>query len=192
MKANIGAGADLDANVASSDNEDEGQPSGKAWLDLFGKLSIGINSLTAEMADARKREQRRLAHLPVNISLDRQSLPGAAVTDIQDFGGPQPGREWVVRLLLAIAAPIAANATVVTWYVGQVMPGPAAGQLPASMAQWQFASVPSFQNFTSDVIHIKPGEHLIAGLTGIPAASAIFLGASIDDQLLYDVNPLGR
>jgi hypothetical protein len=70
------------------------------------------------------------------------------------------------------------------------MPGPAAGMLPSTMVVWQFASLPNFQSFTSDVIHINPGEHLIAGITGIPAASVISLGALFNDQLVYDTKAL--
>lgn len=157
-------------------------PSG---LDLFAKFHLAITGLTDEMVKARLREQRRLAALPVYIRLSRMSSPGAAVTDIQDFGGPQPGRKWNVRLLVARASPGAANAAVVDWYVGQVMPGPAAGQLPSTMSVWQFASVPGFQNFTSNVIEILPGEHLIAGLTNIPASSNIALTVAVNDQPIW-------
>src|SRR6267378_4296808 len=124
----------------TSEDPGDGTPKPGAWLSLFADLNVSVQSLGRAIAQQNKLEQNRLAHLPINISLDRMSQPGAAVTDIQDFGGPQPGREWVVRLFIALASPLAANAAVVTWYVGQVMPGPAAGMLPASMAVWQFSS----------------------------------------------------
>src|SRR5882724_2955568 len=157
-------------------------------FDAFAKFGLAINSLTDELKLQRRMEQNRLAQLPNYIALARMSSPGANVTDIVDFLGPQPGRVWVVRLLLALASPLGANAAVVTWYVGQIMPGPAAGQLPSTMGVWQFASVSNYQNFTSDVIKVYPGEHLIAGLTGVPAASNIALKAAINDQPLYAQN----
>ncbi len=153
-------------------------------FDLFAKFNLSIDRLGNQIAKQIANEQARLARLPIYIPLSKMSSPGAAVTDVQDFGGPQPGRVWVVRLLTALASPLAANTAVVTWYVGQVMPGPAAGMLPATMGVWQFASVPNFQNFTSDVIKVLPGEHLIAGLTGVPAASNIALKVAINDQPL--------
>lgn len=156
------------------------------FVDLFAKFNLSLSSLSDEIRLTRqengRREQARLASQPNYVPLQRMSVPGAAVTDLQDFGGPQPGRQWEIRLLTAYASPLAVNATLVTWYVGQIMPGPAAGMLPATMARWQFASVPAQQNFTSDVIKVYPGERLIAGLTGIPANSVIALNASIADQ----------
>lgn len=152
---------------------------------LFAKFDLSINSLTRQVARANQLEQQRLAALPNYLPIARMSSPGAAVVDFQDFQGPQPGRIWVVRLLAAVAQPLAANAALVTWYVGQNMPGPAAGMMPSTMARWQFPSVPGFQNFTSDVIKVLPGERLIAGLTGIPASSQIALIAAINDQPLY-------
>ena len=154
-------------------------------IDLFAKLHLSIDTLSKKVQRQIDDEQKRLAGLPNYIALGRMSTPGAAVTDIQDFGGPQPGRQWVVRLLVAVASPLAANASVVSWYVGQVMPGPAAGMLPATMTRWQFPSVPGFQNFTADVVKLFPNEHLIAGLTGIPASSSIALIAAINDEPLY-------
>lgn len=152
------------------------------WFSLFAKFSLSVDRLTAAVERQRKNEQRRLAALPRNVPILRMSQPGAAVTDVQVFGGPQPGREWVVRLLTAFASPLAANAAVVSWYVGQNIGGVAAGQLPSGTARWQFPSVPGFQNFTSDVIVIRFGEQLIAGLTSVPAASSIALTAVVDDQ----------
>jgi hypothetical protein len=154
-------------------------------LDVFAKFEFSLNDLTKEVKKANQYEQRRLAALPNYIPISRMSSPGVAVTDIQDFDGPQPGRQWIVRLLAAVASPDAANAAKVTWYVGQRMPGPGAGMLPATMFRWQFPSVPGFQNFTSEVIKVLPNEKLIAGLTGIPASSNIALIAAVLDAPLY-------
>ncbi len=160
--------------------EDAGKEDGNI-LSFFANFNLAINDLTEQMRKVVVTEQRRLSALPNHYTFGRMSSPGAAVTDAQDFQGPQPGRQWIVRLLGAIASPPAANASVVTWYVGQIMPGPAAGFLPVTMARWQFASVPGFEKFTSDVLVVKPGERLVAGLTGIPASSNIGLIASVDD-----------
>jgi hypothetical protein len=152
------------------------------WFDVFAKFSLSVDRLAEQIERQSSLEQKRLSVLPRNLPMLRRSQPGAATTDIQSFGGPQPGREWVVRLLAAFSSPLAANASVVTWYVGQNMPGTAAGTLPSGMARWQFASVPGFQNFTSDVIVLRWGEQLVAGLTAVPAASVIDLTAVVDDQ----------
>lgn len=175
---------DINASVGADADADTG-PDSHAWLDMFGKLSVSLDGVSAQLKEQSRREQEALKHVPVTIDMDRMSIPGAAVFDLQDFGGPQPGREWKVRILSAIAVPLAANATIVTWYVGQIMPGPAPGMLPATMAKWQFLSVPAFEDFSS-ALTVKNGEHLIAGLTNVPASSIIALGASIDDQILYD------
>src|SRR4029077_12344124 len=159
-----------------------GKEESGALFKLFADFNITLRSLDQTIKSEHRSQQQRLAALPDSYSASKLSTPGAATTDVQDFGGPPPGREWVLRLLSAVASPLAANAAVVTWYVGQVMPGPAAGQLPATMAKWQFASVPAFQTFTSTVIKVKWGEHLVAGLTGVPASSVIALGFTADDQ----------
>jgi hypothetical protein len=149
---------------------------------LFAKLSLSIDTLADKVNKANLLEQKRYSSLPVNMPFSQMSNPGAATTDIKDFDGPKPGREWIVRLLSAMASPIAANAAVVTWYVGQNMPGPATGQLPSTMAVWQFPSVPGFQTFTSDIIKVRAGERLLAGLTTVPASSFIALKVIVNDQ----------
>ena len=150
-------------------------------LQIFARVGLAIESLSAEMAKNYDREQRRLASLPINYPRSLLSNPGAAVTDIQDFGGPQSGREWHVRLLTAFASPVGANAAVVSWYVGQNMPGDAAGQLPVTMKRWEFTTLPMAEKFNTNLLVVRAGEHLIAGLTSIPAASRIALGAVIAD-----------
>jgi hypothetical protein len=152
---------------------------------LFAKLGLSIESLAAQVRRSNTLEQQRLSRLPNLISIERASVPGAATTDVIDFGSPQPGRTWIVRLLMAIANPVAANAAVVTWYVGQNVGGNAPGMLPGTMARWQFPSVPGFQTFTSNVIQLLPQQHLLAGLTGIPGGSNISLAAVVNEQLFY-------
>lgn len=163
----------------TSPNEDEDS---NPLFKLYAKLNLSIDRLGDRIAKQMRQEQQRLANLPVNVPFSRLSLLAGGGTDIQDFGGPQNGRVWFVRLLGALPSPLGANAAVVTWYVGQPMPGPAAGQLPATLARWQFTTVPAFQTFTSDVIKVLPGEHLIAGITGAPANSSLALTVSVNDQ----------
>lgn len=148
---------------------------------LFAKLGLAIESLAEQVKKANDNEQRRLNALPINYPQQRMSNP-AGTTDIVDFGGPQPGRFWIVRLLTAFASPVAANAAVVSWYVGQVMPGDAAGQLPLNMKRWEFPSLPGQVSFTSNVVTIRNGEKLIAGLTAVPASSRIYLNATVNDE----------
>lgn len=152
-----------------------------ALLDVMGKIHLGLGKLNSALDKQALREQQRLESLPRFLPLQRMSS-GTRVTDIVDFGGPQPGRRWAVRMLATFASPLAANAVQTTWYVGQVMPGPGVGMLPATLARWQFPSAPFFQNFTSDVIMINSNEHLIAGLTGIATNADLSLLASINDQ----------
>lgn len=163
-----------------TDDPDETQLE-QPGLHLFAKLGLSVESLTAQLKRANDREQQRLARLPVNIPLNRLSAP-AGVTDIQDFGGPQPGRVWHVRLLTGYASPVAANAATVSWYVGQIMTGDAAGQLPINMKRWEFTSLPGDDDFSTGVIMIRNGEKLIAGLVGVPASSRISLSAVIADE----------
>lgn len=164
-------------------SEDNPIPDDGAGLEIFADLKISLDSLTSEMKKRNESERRRLAVLPRNQVITRISTPGAATSDVQDFGGPQPGRKWVVRLLAAVSVPPAANASLVTWYVGKNIAGAtAAGVLPPNFTRWQFPSVPGFQNFTSGVIVVRFGQNLIAGLTSVPASSVIALIAAIDDQ----------
>jgi hypothetical protein len=161
---------------------------GSHMFDFFANFQLYLDGQVEKEKRQRNAELWRRANLPVYIRQSKMSSPGAAVTDIIDFDGPRPGRQWIVRLLTAFAQPLAANAAIVTWYVGQNIVGPAAGMLPSTMAVWQFPSVPTFQSFTSDIITIMSGEHLLAGLTGIPASSNIALSIGIHDQPLYSAS----
>lgn len=154
---------------------------------LFAKLGLSIESLTAEIKKNNDREQGRLARLPNYQAFEQATQPGD-VTRIIDFGTPQAGRVWIVRLLVAVASGLATNAAVVTWYVGQSVgaaAGLAAGTLPPNWVRWQFPSVPGFQNFTSDVFKVLPNQHLFAGVTAIAGGTVINTIAMANDQPLY-------
>lgn len=160
-----------------SDEEDATQPG----LHFFANLSASLETLAGEVKRANDREQSRLARLPINIPFSQLSN-GVSPTNIIDFGGPQPGREWDVRFLAAYASPVAANAAVVSWYVGQNMPGDAAGQLPITMKRWEFSALPGQEKFNTSLLVVQSGEHLLAGLTNIPASSRIGLTVVVADQ----------
>lgn len=168
---------------------DPDAPDENNLLSLFAKFNFSIDRLNANLEKAFRLEQARLAVLPNPIVFSQMAqLTGAQV---YDFNGPQPGRKWVVRLLAALPSPIIASGPpLVTWYVGQNMPGPAAGQLPATMARWQFSAVPAFQTFSADLIQVMPGERLLAGVTSAPANTVLALSVGINDQPLNAVMPV--
>ncbi len=150
---------------------------------FFAKFFASLDTLNQQLARANRLEQARLALLPNFVSIAKLSAPGVATTDIVSFGGPQAGRQWTVRMLSAVSSALAANASVVHWYVGQIMPG---NQPPQpTEAVWMMASVPNFETFGGDEIKVLPNQHLIAYLTSIPASSSIALRVAINDQTLY-------
>lgn len=173
--------------------DDDSQPG----LRLDARLVLALESAADNLEGfikAWRKEQARLAQLPSVITLEQIVVPGVAQTSaLVEMGGgsagfgPQPGRTWIVRLLAALASPPAANASIITWYVGQNISNVTApGVLPVTMARWQFPSVPGFQTFTSNVIQLLPNQHLIAGLTNIPGSSPpIALMAVVNEQPLY-------
>lgn len=160
-------------------------------FNMFAKFSLSLDRLTAKIDKMNRLEQARLSVLPNPIAKSQMALLAGGGATFLDFDGPQPGRKWVVRLLIAQPSVIIASGPpVVTWYVGQIIPGPATGQMPATMARWQFAAVPAYQNFTADVIQVQPGERLIAGITAAPALTALAVTAVFNDQPLNAVMPV--
>lgn len=148
---------------------------------LFGTLRVSLESVASELKRANDREQQRLSRIPINVPFSRLSNPAGA-TDIIDFQGPQPGREWHIRMLTGYASPVAANAAVVSWYIGQIVTGDAAGQLPITMKRWEFSSLPNAEKFNANVLVVRAGERVIAGLTGVPGSSRIGLTVIVEEQ----------
>ena len=152
--------------------------------DLLGKIHIGINDAVAEMKKISQQEQIRLAGLP-NYFIKSMATQ-ATGTDTIIFGGPQNGRQWEVCLLVGLDSTLAANAAVVTWYVGQDMRvAPTALEQP-TMVRWQFPSLPGFKDFGGGQITVQPNEVLIAQVTGAPAGKVIVLNAAINDMVQDD------
>src|SRR5262249_10588560 len=74
-------------------------------FDVMAGLTITIGKLGDELRKTRYQEQQRLARLPNFMENQQASVLAAGGADLKDFGGPPPGREWVVRLLAAVANP---------------------------------------------------------------------------------------
>lgn len=86
----------------SLDSELDTDPEPGFQLGLDFKLSI--DSLTEEVRKHNSREQRRFAHIPKQIPYAYNVALNNTGVGISDIGGPQPGREWIVRLLTAVQA----------------------------------------------------------------------------------------
>lgn len=151
---------------------------------LFAKLGLSIESLAAELKRDNDMRQRRLSVLPRYVPMERL----AASAGLVDFGAPQNGRVWTVRLLGAAESPdpTLANAANVTWYIGPYVPGAApANFLPITSARDCFATgLPTFRTYTSNVHQVLANQHLVAGVTAVPALphNVIALVAVILDQ----------
>lgn len=151
---------------------------------LFAKLGLSIESLAAQLKRDNDIRQRRLTILPRYVPMEKLSVGSALV----DFGAPQNGRVWTVRLLGAAESPdpTIANISNVTWYIGPYVPGAAPTNfLPITSARDCFATgLPVFRTYTSNVHQVLANQHLVAGVTGVPASphNAIALVAVILDQ----------
>jgi hypothetical protein len=110
----------------------------------------------------------------------------ATGTDTINFGGPQNGRQWQVCLLVGLDSTLAANAAVVTWYVGVDVRATPSTQLQSTMVRWQFPSLPGFKDFGGGQITLQPNQVLIAQITGAPAGKVINLNVACNDMVQDD------
>ena len=172
------------SDLSVSVDADVSMPDWKTLVgDIGAKIHLGLNDANARLDKLIQLEQARLAALPNYVALPSKASVNATTNDIVSFGGPQPGRRWVVALLSGVANPIAANAAVVSWYIGTRM---TQANLQVSDIKWQFASLPSFQTFSSMLLQVLPNQELFAGLTSVPASSNIVLNCTVNDQPLYN------
>lgn len=157
-------------------------------LDLFAKFSLQLDSMNTQLKRANELEQRKLAMQP-DVLTKVDVFNSSATTYVHDFDGPQDGRIWHVRLLGCVALPFAANAAIPTFYVGTNVSSGVAG-VPAFPPRWQFPSVPGFQKFSAGEIMLYPKEHLLLGLTSIPASSTIMTVVTINSEPMKRARPV--
>lgn len=154
-----------------------------AGFHLFAKFGLAIESLSAEIKRANDINQRRLAALPRYVPMEKMGQANGFV----DFGTPQPGRVWIVRMLAAAESPdpTVTNNSDVTWYIGPFVGGGATNFLNVTSARDAFVTgLPVFRTYTSNVLMVLPQQHLVAGLTAVAASphNNIALMAVVLDQ----------
>jgi hypothetical protein len=71
-------------------------------FELDASFKLAIDSLTDEVRKHNTREQHRLMRIPKQVPYGYSIPLNGAGVGLTDIGGPQPGREWIVRLLTAV------------------------------------------------------------------------------------------
>lgn len=79
------------------DSQDDG-----AIVDLFAKLNVSISTLSSQVKAQNDRERARLMDLPRSFMLPYSLTVDSNGRGIQAIGGPQPGREWIIREITAV------------------------------------------------------------------------------------------
>lgn len=160
-----------------------------ADIDLAGRLSLSLGRLEAkvEKLDRKMTEQARLAQYPRQLPLF-QTFTAAG---FYDAGGPQMGRFWQVRLfgVTGLATPglatwvVGGTPPIVTLYEGQLSQSVenAAGILAPTQVRWQFNTLPGWENFSGDQCRINQNQHLIIGVTNVPATTQLNVVVVIND-----------
>jgi hypothetical protein len=88
---------EMEGTVLPADSDEQG-----GLLDIFANLHLTLSSLNTEMQAQRSREQRRLMDLPRSFMLPFTMPINAGGQGMVSIGGPQPGREWIVREITAV------------------------------------------------------------------------------------------
>lgn len=82
--------------------EDEGDTGNGAFLDIFADLKLTLGNILSEQQAAKRREQQRLINLPRSHMLPFTMPIDNNGRGMITIGGPQPGREWIVREITAV------------------------------------------------------------------------------------------
>lgn len=142
-------------------------------IGIFAKFGLSIDSLSAQIQRSNDLEQRRLRALPRAISVEKQT--GTTVTDIIDFGKPEPGRRWEMRELGAVCP--AATTGNATFYVG-----PYIGVAVPTSGRWNFPTLPGFETFSGSQLVVLSMQHLYCAIVGMTPGVPIGLFATFDDM----------
>jgi hypothetical protein len=172
-----------------SDVDDTGDDStGGFNLKVFADLGIKLGTLADELGKRNRLDQARIRMNPRYIPIERMSSQATA-TDLVDFGGPEDGLIWTVKLLIAAQSPdpTVANVAKVYWSVGQ------RGALAAtSLRAIMNAGLPAIQDFGSARIELRANQNLIANLSAIPVSpnNSIALVAVIEEERLWSAGQI--
>jgi hypothetical protein len=71
-------------------------------FELDASFKLSIDSLTDEVRKHNSREQQRLMHIPKQVPYGYSVPLNGSGVGLVDIGGPQPGREWIIRLLTSV------------------------------------------------------------------------------------------
>lgn len=155
----------------------EPEDTGESLFKLFGSFGLQLKTVGQQLEGLSSTLQTRLARLPNYQSAEGQMTNFTGTATI-DFGAPQPGRKWILRLWGVFTPGMVANAGVPVLYVGSYLPASPV----LTNARWFYPSSPNVKNWTSDVITVLPNQHLWVQVTSAPAASTIAHIVAFDDQ----------
>lgn len=85
----------------SEDNPVDPDADGSLF-DLFAKLNISISTIGTQLDAQNKRERAKLLDLPRSFMLPYSLITDSNGQGMATIGGPQPGREWIVREITAV------------------------------------------------------------------------------------------
>jgi hypothetical protein len=139
----------------------------------LGRVASASEQLAAAVDAASKARQSLPNVLPLSIS---GIIPTPAATVMANHGGPQPGRQWVVRRWAFSAATDVLNWTgggIVCLFVGKPY-GP--GGTSGSVDQWAAViTPPQVQNFSNEQILVLPGQQAFVVVSSNTQAGLAFM-----------------
>lgn len=163
-----------------------------AGIDLSASFDAAIGRLERVLVTQMQRqEQERLARIPNTIVGEGLLSPGAATTALWNYGTPQMGRRWEVRLWTLDSQPDGSNTSNFLLLVGNpTVPGPVggpisgfvAGAILTSQMRWRFNAAPNFKDFGGSQISVRAGQYLMVACLGAPANTNVNSNIAFDDM----------
>lgn len=164
-----------------------------ADFDFGAKLDLLTDAINGMVTAQQKLEQRRLQLIPNNVRMSGLINPGALTSGVYDYGGPQQGREWEIRLwsidsqpdgsntgnYLLIAGPAIPGAQ-----IGQFVPGIASANIPTSDLIWRLNAAPGNKDLSPGVGTVKYGQHLMVAVVGAPANTTNVMSTVAFDEVV--------